>query len=125
MLSKEEMEKIAKILSCDNCLTSYACEACNITWTDKNLIKKYISELEISNKGLDQENNRLEKIELERDKQNKIINEMALAISSYDIDEEICKNLATPFCNNEPLRVTADVCARCVKQYFEEKVEEK
>ncbi len=67
----------------------------------------------------------IDQLEQENKKQNKIINEMALAISSYDIDEEICKNLATPFCNNEPLRVTADVCARCVKQYFEKKGEGK
>ena len=43
MLEKEEIEGVNKILSCDNCPTSYACEACDITWTDKDLIKKYIS----------------------------------------------------------------------------------
>lgn len=51
-MSKEEIEKITKILSCDNCPTSYACETCDITWTDKNLIKKLISELQQENVAL-------------------------------------------------------------------------
>ncbi len=59
-MSEEEIEKITKILSCDNCPTSYACEGCDITQNDKLLIKKHISELQ-------QENN----------KQSKIIDEMA------------------------------------------------
>ena len=49
-MSNEEIEKVTKILSCDNCRTSYACEACDITWSDKQLIKKYISELKQENK---------------------------------------------------------------------------
>ncbi len=52
MLSKEEIEKINKILSCDNCPISYACEGCDITWTDKQLLKKYIAQLEQENKAL-------------------------------------------------------------------------
>ena len=86
-MSKEEINRVNEILSCDNCPTSYACEGCNITWTDKNLIKKYISELE-------QENNRLEKIEFERDKENKIIDEMAKSWKQDDYRsiEEIIKH---------------------------------
>ena len=93
-MSKEEINRVNEILSCDNCPTSYACEGCDITWTDKNLIKKYISELEQSNAELDKENNRLEKIEFERDKANKIINEMAKSWKQDDYRsiEEIIKH---------------------------------
>ena len=48
----EEIEQVKKILSCDNCPTSYACEACDITWSDKQLIKKYISELKQENSNI-------------------------------------------------------------------------
>ena len=93
-MSKEEINRVNEILSCDNCPTSYACEGCDITQSDKLLIKKYISELEISNNELDKENNRLEKIEFERDKANKIINEMAKSWKQDDYRsiEEIIKH---------------------------------
>lgn len=39
-------KEIEKLLSCDNCPTSYACEGCEITWADRDKIKKYIYELE-------------------------------------------------------------------------------
>lgn len=39
-------KEIEKLLSCDNCSTSYACETCDITWTDKKKIKEYIEQLE-------------------------------------------------------------------------------
>lgn len=39
-------KEIEKLLSCDNCPTSYACEGCEITWTDRDKIRKYIYELE-------------------------------------------------------------------------------
>ena len=63
------------------------------------------------------------KLYKEIEKQNKIINEMALAIASYDIDEEICKNQVMPLCDKNSLEVTVDVCVKCLKQYFEKKVE--
>ena len=46
MLSKAETERVNKILSCDNCPTSYACEGCEITWKDKKIIREYIEQLE-------------------------------------------------------------------------------
>ncbi len=113
MLSKEEINKVDKILSCDNCPTSYACEGCDITQNDKLLIKKYISELEISNKELDKENNRLEKIEFERDMANKIIDEMAEQLAGLTI------------WNNEKDEPIILWDKKEVKQYFEKKVEEK
>ena len=51
-MSQEEINRIYKMLSCDNCPTSYACEACDITWTDKQLLKRYIDQLEQENKAL-------------------------------------------------------------------------
>ena len=100
-MSQEEINRINEILSCDNCPTSYACEACDITWTDKNLIKKYISELE-------QENN----------KQSKIIDEMAKMLEEAKIchfkKEEGGELLGKYRCYNK----------EDWKQYFEKKVEE-
>ena len=82
---------------------------------------QYIQELEISNKELDKENNRLEKIEFERDKANKIIDEMADIIKDYDIDySDICKYRFVRHCEKAPTG-----CKECIKQYFEKKVEEK
>ena len=95
-MSQEEINRIYEILSCDNCPTSYACEACDITWTDKNLIKKYISELE-------QENN----------KQNKIIDEMVetlVGLTVWDSEKD------EPFILGDKEEV---------KKYFEKKVEKK
>lgn len=46
MLSKEEINRINEILSCESCPTSYACEGCDITWKDKKIIREYIKQLE-------------------------------------------------------------------------------
>ncbi len=48
---------------------------------------------------------------------------MTLFMSNLDIDEEICKHQVRAFCDNKPEGVTLDVCAKCIKQYFERKVE--
>ena len=86
--------------------------------------------IQIKNNGKQEELDLVEKKYYEKlvdtvNKQNKIIDEMALAIASYDIDEEICKNQVTPLCDKNSLEVTADICVKCLKQYFEKKVEEK
>ncbi len=47
---------------------------------------------------------------------------MTLFMSNLDIDEEICKHQVRAFCDNKPEGVTLDVCAKCIKQYFERKV---
>ncbi len=39
-------KEIEKLLDCDNCPTSYACEGCEITWTDRKKIREYIDNLE-------------------------------------------------------------------------------
>lgn len=39
-------KEIKKLLSCNSCRISYACEGCEITWTDKKKIKEYIDQLE-------------------------------------------------------------------------------
>ena len=48
---------------------------------------------------------------------------MTLFMSNLDFDEEICKHQVRAFCDNKPEGVTLDVCAKCIKQYFERKVE--
>ena len=113
MLDEKEIEEIDKILSCDNCPTSYACEGCDITWTDKQKIKKYIQELEESNKELDIENNRLEKIEFERDIANMMVDEMAIQLVGMTI------------WNNEKQEPLILMNEEEVIEYFEKKVERK
>ena len=92
-MSKEEIEKVNKILSCDNCPTSYACEGCDITQTDKLLIKKYISSLlylDKSEKTIDIQ--KLEYIdELEYsvmgtfvNSEKKVVNELIKAVKQLD-----------------------------------------
>ncbi len=90
---------------------------------DLETLLKYIQELETSNEELDRENNRLEKIEFERDKANKIIDEMAeyLAIIRDCPNEDKGANLdCENRCSNDD-----SIYAECWKQYFEKKVEEK
>ena len=57
------------------------------------------------------------------EKKDKIIELMTLLMSNLDIYEEICKHQVRAFCDNKPEGVTLDVCAKCIKQYFERKVE--
>lgn len=58
------------------------------------------------------------------EKKDKMIELMTLFMSNLDIDEEICKHQVRAFCDNKPEGVTLDVCAKCIKQYFERKVED-
>lgn len=63
--------------------------------------------------------------QVELEKKDKMIDLMAEYISDLDIDEEICKHQVQAFCDNKPEGVTLDVCAKCIKQYFEKQVKEK
>lgn len=94
---------------------------------ERKVDKKKIEELEEKNKEL---SNQLLKIYKEQDnynarieKKDKMIELMTLFMSNLDIDEEICKHQVRAFCDNKPEGVTLDVCAKCIKQYFERKVE--
>lgn len=58
-------------------------------------------------------------------KKDKIIDEMAIFINNFDIDEDICKNQIGKFCKNEDYEVTASTCCKCIEQYFTKKVEGK
>lgn len=77
-----------------------------------------IEKLKKDFKIVDEECSRLERKEA---KQDKIIEVMTLFMSNLDIDEEICKHQVQAFCDNKPEGVTLDVCAKCIKQYFERK----
>ncbi len=112
MLSKEEIEKAKeKLIKLK--------EKVNIEDIDMNdcFNGEHIEAIQILLQYIDQ-------LEQENDTQNKIIDEMGLALASYDIDEEICKNQVAPLCDKNSLEVTVDICVKCIKQYFEKKVEE-
>ena len=136
-MSNEEIEQVTKILSCDNCRTSYACEACDITWSDKQLIKKYISELQQENKALKKGqaslmSSRYYKLRRMFKKQDKIIDEMV--DSFYRLYQKIPGTMHKFFENGQPCKYGYDKenneckeinCKPCIKQYFEKKVEGK
>lgn len=89
-----------------------------------NMLKEKDEEIEKLKKDfkiVDEECSRLERKEA---KQDKIIEVMTLFMSNLDIDEEICKHQVQAFCDNKLEGVTLDVCAKCIKQYFERKVED-
>ena len=96
MLSKEEIEKAKERIQ----------NSLNDVWFG------ILQELETSNEELDKENNRLEKIEFERDKANKIIDEMSKQLAGIAI------------WNNEKEEPLILGDKEEVKQYFEKKVEE-
>lgn len=90
-----------------------------------NMLKEKDEEIEKLKKDfkiVDEECSRLERKEA---KQDKIIEVMTLFMSNLDIDEEICKHQVQAFCDNKPEGVTLDVCAKCIKQYFEKQAKEK
>ena len=131
MLSKEETEKAKETCNsivnfCNNnkeCQENEFCPDCYIEIEDVKAIEtllQYIKELEITNAELDKENNRLEKIEFERDKANKMINEM---VEEYEYNARCNLN---NFCDEEMRKDKCiQDCRICIKQYFEKKVEGK
>ena len=152
MLSEEEIKKakesIRKELSREEGKEFFSHDF----YKDLTVIMAYIKELEESNKELDHENNRLEKIEFERDnlkyrieakekvheydinmidevkgravKLYKIIDEMALYIAGLDVDEDICKHVDKKICDGTT-SVPVSTCQECIRKFFEKKVEGK
>ena len=95
-----------------------------------NMLKEKDAEINKYKRKNKELSNQLLKIYKEQDnynarieKKDKIIELMTLFMSNLDIDEEICKHQVRAFCDNKPEGVTLDVCAKCIKQYFERKVE--
>ena len=135
MLSKEEIEKAkkkVKLLSIGDFVTWFTTDRIVEMGIAIKTLLQYIQELEVSNKELDKENNRLEKIELERDKANKMIDEMAN--SFFKLYQKIPGTMHKFFENGKPCEYGYDKenneckeinCKSCIKQYFEKKVEEK
>lgn len=126
MLSKEEIEKAKiKLQEIKEFWLKYdyaTDEGKKNLLVNANVIEtllQYIQELEQSNKYLDRENNRLEKIEFEKDMANKMIDEMAKYISKisdcplevYDVDLE---------CDKECGKISEQECWR---KYYKQKVE--
>lgn len=136
-----EKEKIQKLLSCDNCKFA-TCEQCEISYNDKQLIKKYIAE---KNDTINKQKEQIEylrrscgrkeeclieeqqenaELENELKEKDKIIDLMAETIECNqhkNIDmtdfDEVCKKLN---CNKKCLFVKIE----CIKQYFENKAKE-
>lgn len=109
----------------DNCI----CSTTDIE-TVLNLLKEKGTEINKYKRKNKELSNQLLKIYKEQDnynarieKKDKMIELMTLFMSNLDIDEEICKHQVRAFCDNKPEGVTLDVCAKCIKQYFERKVE--
>lgn len=109
----------------DNCI----CSTTAIE-TILNMLKEKDAEINKYKRKNKELSNQLLKIYKEQDnynarieKKDKIIELMTLFMSNLDIDEEICKHQVRAFCDNKPEGVTLDVCAKCIKQYFERKVE--
>lgn len=109
----------------DNCI----CSTTAIE-TILNMLKEKDAEINKYKRKNKELSNQLLKIYKEQDnynarieKKDKMIELMTLFMSNLDIDEEICKHQVRAFCDNKPEGVTLDVCAKCIKQYFERKVE--
>lgn len=109
----------------DNCI----CSTTDLE-TVLNMLKEKDVEINKYKRKNKELSNQLLKIYKEQDnynarieKKDKIIELMTLLMSNLDIDEEICKHQVRAFCDNKPEGVTLDVCAKCIKQYFERKVE--
>lgn len=109
----------------DNCI----CSTTAIE-TVLNMLKEKGTEINKYKRKNKELSNQLLKIYKEQDnynarieKKDKMIELMTLFMSNLDIDEEICKHQVRAFCDNKPEGVTLDVCAKCIKQYFERKVE--
>lgn len=107
----------------DNCI----CSTTDIE-TVLNLLKEKDTEINKYKRKNKELSNQLLKIYKEQDnynarieKKDKMIELMTLFMSNLDIDEEICKHQVRAFCDNKPEGVTLDVCAKCIKQYFERK----
>ena len=84
-------------------------------------VLEYLQNLEVSNKELDKENNRLEKLEFERDIENKMINEMAIEIK----EKVLKKEQWCPLLSKGEGCYDDDTCLKCLKHYFREKAEGK
>ncbi len=97
-----------------------------ISEKDKIAIKTILNLIEKKDKRI----NKLEKALIDDDykhrkeieKKDKTIYKMAKAINSYDIDEDICKQMGQKKdCSDY---AEEGECERCIKEYFEKKEEE-
>lgn len=102
----------------------------NAIETVLNMLKekdKEIEKLKEENKNIMKLNANMSKRHLDDifkiKRKDKIIDLMAIFMANLDIDGEICKYQVSAFCDNEQKGVTLDVCAECIKQYFERRSE--
>ena len=88
----------------------------------QNKIEKLKNQNKLASK---EHKERFNELEAETEKKDKIIDEMAKSIvHNNDIDYEICENVHEQEIECEGYsRETNESCEKCVKQYFEKKVE--
>ena len=105
--------------------------------TDDELEEKYealgdvLSMLKEKDKEIDKQDRELKhrlckevnQMFAEVEKQDKIIDLMAEYIANRDNDEDICRHQVAEWCEDEEDGVLVEVCRKCIKQYFERKVE--
>ena len=145
-MSEEEKEIIERIKYNDIARPLYCGDItiCNIEdlQTVLNLVQKQQTELEkLKNKNKElirklrnrvKEVKKLNKYSLYKtefsklnkqlEKKDKIIDLMAMYIANLDIDEDICEYQKEKYCEDD-IEVTLDICVKCIKRYFERKVE--
>ena len=118
MLSKEDIEKVK-----DTPILPYNC-LMNEERKAANILLQYIDQLEKSDASKEQSSmnyyNKYKELKQENKKLNKMIDEMAMEIASYDNDETFCKEVYP----NNSCEGNGIPCWDCIKQYFEKKVEE-
>ena len=61
-------------------------------------------------------------LEIEKEELEAIIEEMAFYIAQLDNDEDICKRIEKPNCNNDT-SVPVSECIKCIKEYFRKEAE--
>lgn len=122
---EEAIERLKYINMAYDCNNYYSRYDLDCIETALNLIQTQQAELEKKDKQIEQYQNMLATNDmlhvLECEKKDKIIDEMAIYINNFDIDEDICKKVDEP-CKNYAGE-NGKLCNECIIKYFTKKVE--
>lgn len=126
-MSEEEKEIIERIKYNDiNLVQKQQTELEKLKNKNKELIRKLrnrVKEVKKLNK-YSLYKTEFSKLNKQLEKKDKIIDLMAMYIANLDIDEDICEYQKEKYCEDD-IEVTLDICVKCIKQYFERKINEK
>lgn len=126
-MSEEEKEIIERIKYNDiNLVQKQQTELEKLKNKNKELIRKLrnrVKEVKKLNK-YSLYKTEFSKLNKQLEKKDEIINLMAIYIANLDIDEDICEYQKEKYCEDD-IEVTLDICVKCIKQYFERKINEK